>query len=487
MANKKQLQILEQGVSAWNGWRSDYPSAKINLSKSNLRGIDLQGANLYKANLHAANLHEANLSGANLSGANLRLADVSNANLSQCDFTEANLVNTSLRESVSNKADFTGANLRKANLFKANLIGANFSLANLSFANLNESNLAEAKFTEANLHRATFKEVDLSNLDLNQQQHYQIGDTIFRELQDNLVNYSGTYHEILVAEKIYDSIPVKPVKNIRKQKVHFTASHPIVGKVDEWHTLLVYAHTSSSSANVRKDIEKHSDQIQELQVTTTQSLAQLTNGTNLTIVPTCKDVIFNPESINIKWVENIHRANFRFKANKSLSGDVAKGEIAIYMGPIIIGIVKFAMLFNDKLTKPVEHKEQTTMYEADEIFISYSRKDIKIVNIFKRVHSATGYDVFIDTESLRSGQYWKEELKKRIKRAKIFQMFWSKNYSKSKNCEMEWKHALKQKKGAGYIRPVFWKKPISPLPPKELNKYNFKYIDPSELGIAKSK
>ncbi|MBK7317886.1 toll/interleukin-1 receptor domain-containing protein [Candidatus Villigracilis affinis] len=124
-----------------------------------------------------------------------------------------------------------------------------------------------------------------------------------------------------------------------------------------------------------------------------------------------------------------------------------------------------------------DHEEHAKMYGKDDVFISYSRKDSEVARTFKTVLEGTGLDVFLDVDDIRSGQLWEEELKRRIERAKIFQIFWSANYSQSENCKQEWEYALKQNKDEGYIRPVFWQKPLTPNPPEELNKFNFKYVE----------
>jgi uncharacterized protein YjbI with pentapeptide repeats len=53
MADESQLEILKQGVAAWNEWRR------------------LRGTIFFQADLSGADLSGANLSGAILSGANL--------------------------------------------------------------------------------------------------------------------------------------------------------------------------------------------------------------------------------------------------------------------------------------------------------------------------------------------------------------------------------------------------------------------------------
>lgn len=222
--------------------------------------------------------------------------------------------------------------------------------------------------------------------------------------------------------------------------VFFRSYHPREGSVESWHALLVYTHINSALAKVLVDVKRFSDQIKWPKETTSKSSTPIARGTELTIVPVYEGVIFNPERVSFKWLEDFHRADFRFKADKSLSGDASKGQITIYVGPLIIGTLKFAMLFNEKENaQPVlDHEEHAKMYGKDDVFISYSRKDTEVARVFKTILAATGMDVFLDVDNLRSGQLWEKELLSRIERAGIFQMFWSENYSQSKNCRMEW-------------------------------------------------
>ncbi len=274
-----------------------------------------------------------------------------------------------------------------------------------------------------------------------------------------------------------DDIPTYRSKKAAKE-ITFTAYHAKEGNVESWHTLLVYAHIFAALAKVQEDSKRFDDQIKLPKETTSKSSTLIARGTELTIVPSCEGVTFNPERVNFKWIEDFHRVDFRFKADQSLSGDAAKGSIDIYVGPLIIGTLKFAMLFSDKDAQPIpDHEEHATMYGRDDVFISYSRKDSDVARTFKTVLEGTGLDVFLDVDNLRSGQLWEDELKRRIECAKIFQIFWSANYSQSENCKLEWEYALQQNKDEGYIRPVFWEKPISPNPPEELNKFNFKYVE----------
>ena len=110
MANPEHLDILKQGVKAWNTWREKNRSVFPDLSRADL-GVAI-------------------LSNADLTGANLFQADLTMANLTGADLTRANLF----------QANLTGANLEGAHLEKADLRGADLTGAiNLTQAQLNQA------------------------------------------------------------------------------------------------------------------------------------------------------------------------------------------------------------------------------------------------------------------------------------------------------------------------------------------------------------
>jgi hypothetical protein len=81
MANPEHLQILKQGVEAWNAWRHDNRDITPALVEAYLIDADLRGASLHRANLFRADLRGANLPEANLPEALLFETVFGNSNL----------------------------------------------------------------------------------------------------------------------------------------------------------------------------------------------------------------------------------------------------------------------------------------------------------------------------------------------------------------------------------------------------------------------
>jgi hypothetical protein len=161
MANPEHLQILKQGVEAWNAWYNQHRPIEPDLTNPTLSIHDVLEANLAEIALNVANLCEAHLVGPTLTGATLIGANLRGANLHRADFIMAHLDH---------------ANLSGATLVQAFLMGAKLADADLTGANLSGADLTGADLTGASLSRASLAETDLSGADLSK---VQLFDTIF--------------------------------------------------------------------------------------------------------------------------------------------------------------------------------------------------------------------------------------------------------------------------------------------------------------------
>ncbi|MEM7066041.1 MAG: pentapeptide repeat-containing protein [Cyanobacteria bacterium P01_B01_bin.77] len=116
------IQLIEQGVDAWNRWRLEHPDEYPDLESAylfekSLRGINFSKTNLSRACLIGADLEDANIGGANLSGvyannANFQGASLAGADLQEGNFIEANLTQANLSKAITDNANFTNACLQ---------------------------------------------------------------------------------------------------------------------------------------------------------------------------------------------------------------------------------------------------------------------------------------------------------------------------------------------------------------------------------------
>jgi hypothetical protein len=270
-------------------------------------------------------------------------------------------------------------------------------------------------------------------------------------------------------------------------EARFTAFLPRYAVVERWHSLLVYAHTPALSDQIRADAKRFAPELGDSprQVAAAQAAA-LARGTRLTFTPSAQGVLFNPESITIAWWEDVHRLEFRFRAAAAMRNLAANLTITVSADPLVIAELRCGILFEAAeqayASNPFENEPITTApYRAEEIFVSYSHRDSDVVEACRNAYRALGYKVLMDIDELRSGERWNERLKDFIERATIFQLFWSENSARSAFCRQEWQHALavaRQRSpadGSGYIRPVYWQKPLV-TPPKELEHLHFAYV-----------
>jgi len=167
MADQQHLDLLKQGVEAWNQWRREHPEIRPDLRDANLRQAHLSraflaGADLTEAFLAGADLTEAFLTGADLTGAGLVGVDLSRATLREADLRQAHL-----RDGHLSGADLSRANLSWSYLFDADLSRVNLTEAMLVATNLSRVNLSDADLRHADLSGGFLLDANLNGANLS--------------------------------------------------------------------------------------------------------------------------------------------------------------------------------------------------------------------------------------------------------------------------------------------------------------------------------
>jgi uncharacterized protein YjbI with pentapeptide repeats len=124
MSDHSHIEVLEDGVAAWNVWRKMNREIRADLSGANIKIRDLSGVDFSGADMRGVMLAGADLSGANLSGADLTRADLMETDLRGADLSNTVLEGANLMGADLSDAELTGAVLDGAILYRADLEGS---------------------------------------------------------------------------------------------------------------------------------------------------------------------------------------------------------------------------------------------------------------------------------------------------------------------------------------------------------------------------
>lgn len=263
------------------------------------------------------------------------------------------------------------------------------------------------------------------------------------------------------------------------EPTHFTAYAPKEVPPDTWANLSAYIFRTSASGAVENDAQqKFGAQLAEMRQGKATASAEIEAGATITATPRLDGFTFNPESLSLKFVKPYHRFDFEMMAGRERLNLASNGAITFSMGGVLIGEIPLSVFVSERATIEIG-VVQAEPYQK--IFCSYSHRDTRVVERVERAYRVLGFDYLRDVTRLRSGQQWNAELMRWIDEAHIFQLFWSAAAAGSPYVEQEWRHAL-QISRANFIRPVYWKKPLT-APPSELGQLHFAY-DPQIQGAA---
>jgi len=329
------------------------------------------------------------------------------------------------------------------------------------------------------------------------------GDEDTFEEEDIPVRYSGGIslrepsiedaEDALIDEKKKDSKEEKTElpETDKTTEAQFTAYYARQTVAKTEYGFYVYAHLPE--ALISADIEQFREYLgggvpKPAIATQTTTLEQ---GAILTAMVQCDALEFTQIGIMKKWQAPFVRFDFRYTAPESLVDEFVEGRIAIMLGMIEIASIDFQTLItapqpinlinsvpDNPLTQEIfKLTHPASMYQK--IFISYSRKDTVIAEQYRKAQIMAGNIIFMDTHTIRAGEDWEEALKRFIREADVFQLFWSEHSAASEHVKFEWDYALNQRcsetRCIGFIRPAYWEQPLI-TPPPELGHLHFAYV-----------
>jgi hypothetical protein len=295
--------------------------------------------------------------------------------------------------------------------------------------------------------------------------------------------------------------PTIEVKQPELSEVQFTVYRPRSVRPGVWYPLLAFTHLAERRPDAPaeepdpiKQVQEQARQVlgarvKDFRETSTDARRAIPREGELTLLPDVPGLEFNPPRRIFRWIEDVHREEFRLRAAAERDGTTARGRLSVYLGAILLAEVDLAIRVDSG--SPTD--EKTAPLEADssrpyrKIFASYSHRDAEIVRQYERFVASTGDRYLRDVRDLRAGEEWDAALLQLIDQADVFQLFWSRNAMDSPFVQREWEYALSLGRPA-FIRPTYWEEPLpeSPergLPPSALRKLHFHRLG---FGVALS-
>lgn len=268
-----------------------------------------------------------------------------------------------------------------------------------------------------------------------------------------------------------------------KERLGFTVGYPARPLAETWTPLSVYLHLCRE--DLEREVRRRLDVLAQqagLPVADSRTSAFLNRGTWLTITPRVEGVRFNPPSHVVAWFEDLQEVAFRFRvpqalASRSLAGSIEiTGESGLWLADLAITLRALAP--GEALPGGDALAGLDTCRLPEQIFASYSHADREVVEACAAVYKSLGVHLYIDRNDLTVAHEWHPGLMQLIDRSEVFQLYWSDTSKASPHVRQEWEHALAQRgrKGARFLRGVYWREPM-PAPPEPLAALHFGYLD----------
>lgn len=277
------------------------------------------------------------------------------------------------------------------------------------------------------------------------------------------------------------------------ENVQFTIYRPNSVAPRNWYCLLAFAHLSKLPDDAPADavdpvaeMTRQAESILGSQASqygnlTTDSSSGVPRGDEITFVPELEGFEFNPPIQRVRWVENLHRVEFRMRTCTLAVGTVASGRVSVYVGAIIAADIPIRIKVERKASPAASatNYDRSSARRYRRVFASYSHRDTAVVEDIELKVGSIGYKYLRDARDLRAGELWDARIKELINASDVFQLFWSTNSMISPFVRQEWEYALSLNR-QDFVRPVYWETqfPARPpdLPSPELKRLHFQHL-----------
>jgi hypothetical protein len=252
--------------------------------------------------------------------------------------------------------------------------------------------------------------------------------------------------------------------------VHFTVTAPSPVRPGNQFILNIWAHLERQRAEViRRVREAFGGGEVRIQ---SKGPVQVPRGTILSVRLRLEGFVVEEPDDLILWAGDIGSATFAVMVPADASEGTRAGVATIHMDGLQIARIYFAIQVGRQAAEiasiPAREEQHRKAFAS---YASPDRDDVlaRVQGIQK---AAPQLHVDLDVLTLRSGQYWEQELWKIIPTNDVFYLFWSRHAADSPWVEKEWRCALNTR-GLDFIDPVPLASPEEVPPPPELASKHF--------------
>jgi hypothetical protein len=327
----------------------------------------------------------------------------------------------------------------------------------------------------------------LANINSAKVRHDPDFEADMKRLLDGLIVYVPSAQ---TAQYLTENVDTLPAASISRESAsggstiliapQFTMYYPKEVSPGIEKPLLLYAYADSMFDVWREDLgivvgEMANGAINTIRNGDDQATLTVPDGAELTFVPEVQGMIFHPKRVSLRVHQDVNRVRFRMTPDASIAGRACNGEIAVYMGPLLIAALRFSLF----VSGTSQASQAITATATTRLFVCLASEDAAVIEPAIQALKALGLSVQADY-MVREGPNWKSEINRLIETADVFQLYWSTNAAKSAIVQYELDYALSLGR-RNFIRPVYWERRLAPVPPA-LRDIHFARIDlPTDL------
>jgi serine/threonine-protein kinase len=252
-------------------------------------------------------------------------------------------------------------------------------------------------------------------------------------------------------------------------RVHFSVTAPLQSAVGEWFVICLWAHLEKQRAQMQAAAAQFH---QRAFAEATKGPVAVRRGVTLHVHLEGDELLIDEPDDAFVWDGSLASATFRVAVPPGSAPGRRACKASIYAEGVRIARIDFEVHAGANTAPAGPLPAVTQSYRS--AFASYATADRPAVAArLQGVRTAApDLEVFMDVLSLRAGQNWEEEIRRRIPASEVFYLFWSENAARSEWVEREWRLALAAK-GADFIDPIPLVSPALAPPPAELAHLHF--------------